>query len=99
MRATHQRPNQAAAGKAGIAILFAAGCFCPGLPEPVRSAKCNMKALRAYLVLAIVLVTLVSGCATEQGQVGDQRNDWAHGTGDFLWNNVWSDGLGNARSH
>ena len=55
-----------------------------------------MKALRAYLVCIIAVGALMSGCATEQG---DQRNDWAHGTGDFLWNNVWSDGMGNARSH
>ena len=32
------RPNYSAAGKAGIASLFAIEHLCPGLPEPVRWA-------------------------------------------------------------
>jgi len=58
-----------------------------------------MKILRAYLICALAAVGLVSGCATEEeGQAYDKPNDWAHGTGDFLWDNVWHDGAGNPRS-
>src|SRR4051794_24609961 len=34
-----ERPNEPAAGKAGIARLLAVEHHCPGLPEPERSAS------------------------------------------------------------
>jgi hypothetical protein len=38
MSLTLRPPNHPAAGKAGIALRFAMGRHCPGLPEPGRSA-------------------------------------------------------------
>jgi hypothetical protein len=39
MSACFRATNEPAAGKAGIASLFAIGYLCPGLPEPNRWAS------------------------------------------------------------
>ena len=56
-----EQPNQPAAGKAGIASLFAIERLCPGLPGPGRWGD-KMKTL-----FAIGLMVACGGCADLQG--------------------------------
>jgi hypothetical protein len=59
MRATHQRPNQPAAGKAGIARRLTIEHHRPGLPEPDRSAsKMSIVHSLASLLLLILLLPI-----------------------------------------
>jgi hypothetical protein len=58
-------PNHPAAGKAGIALQFAIGHPCPGLPEPHRWP---MPRINSFTSL-IALLVICAGCQTQRGKL------------------------------
>jgi hypothetical protein len=100
-RIAHQRsehalmPNIPAAGKTGIAPLFAVVHHRPGLPEQGRYAKSRMNRITAMFLL--ILTGLLVGCATPDVKYSDLKpTTTASVSGDTITVHLGSDVMNSA---